>query len=403
MNYFASIIGMLIALFFLAGGCSNSDAANPLKPSQTLKFIQEPVNEPVVLSGTAGWPVFVTDPCVIKDQEGYHLFYTSLFCKKGGEYYYSWDAANPLECNPGDMIGIIGYAFSSDKGLTWEFRGNPVVTKGPEAWQSADLETPFVLQRSDTLYLFYSALGLRNGVEFQSRYQIGAAILKLNGKTIRQALLNDGAMFTKLPDPILPYDTLTTSIDNNTQEPSAIIKDGKIELYYVGLSLSKPNSAIGVSGQDIKSVGIAKAVFDFDLNLISKSGIYLINQVNITEMKYINGIYHLFYTTQGNGDFHKGENIGYYRSSDGFSWEGPETLIEHGSGSDFNNWGVMAPTVVVDNDSLVMFFSSWQIQDRICFPDPLTPDTRFGMPFSNENQCIYGSFGRAVAPIPEDF
>jgi predicted GH43/DUF377 family glycosyl hydrolase len=392
----------ILLIILLIAGCGNATSQSQTQ-STTLSFIKEPSNAPVISSGLKGWPMFPTDPCVIKDNEGYHLFYTSLFCKKDGSHYYSWDAGNAFGCDLSEMIGTVGYAFSSDQGMTWEFRGSPVVQVAPEDWQSGDVETPFVLHHGDSLYLFYSALGMKDGSEFGNRYQIGAAILDLQGSSIRQMLSNEGTTFERLPEPVLPYNLTSMSFDNNTQEPSVIVKDGKLELFYIGIKLSKPDQPVDAPGNSITSVGLAKAVFDRDLNLISNSNGFILNGANITEVKYFNDKYHIFSIAQGDGEFHCKERINYYTSLDGITWSSPEILLTHGQGDDYDNWGIMAPTVIIDNNELVMFYTAWGIEDYPCFPEPFTSDIRFGMPFNNETQCIHGYVSRATAPRPETF
>jgi hypothetical protein len=55
----------------------------------------------------------------------------------------------------------------------------------------------------------------------------------------------------------------------------------------------------------------------------------------------------------------------------------------------------MAPTVVVEESEIVLFYSGWSIADRLCF-EPWGPDIRFGYP-TTDDRCIYGSVGRATA------
>jgi hypothetical protein len=116
------------------------------------------------------------------------------------------------------------------------------------------------------LYLFYSALGSRNGKAFESRYQIGAAALELDGKTARESLMDESVHFVKNRDPLLPFNLEKTHHDNNTQEPSALWKDGRIELFHVGLKLKKPAESVTAAGQEITDVAIYRALFDKELN-----------------------------------------------------------------------------------------------------------------------------------------
>ena len=49
-------------------------------PDLALVFSREPVDRPVLTSGTADTPMIVMDPCVISDADGFHLFFSSFFC-----------------------------------------------------------------------------------------------------------------------------------------------------------------------------------------------------------------------------------------------------------------------------------------------------------------------------------
>jgi hypothetical protein len=383
----------------LAVGCHRDDPAQPQPPSipaAAPSFTRQPAADAVVQSGRAGWPIFPTDPCVVEDAEGYHLFYTSYFCNAGGIYHYSWDVDDLAACNIMDSVSTVGYAFSADRGLTWEFRGAPVLMPGIEAWQCGDLETPSVTMVAGRLYLFYSATGTFEGQPFPQRYQVGVATLDLAGRTIRQRLIEDDGVFTARSEPLLPYDTSTTSFCNNTQEPSAVVRDdGNLEVFFVGIGLARPDLPPEVPGQDIVSVGMARAVFTPDLAPIELPAAYLLPGANITEVKHYDGAYHVFATTGTSGEFHRDERIVYYRSHDGTTFTGPTVLLT--PDAPFDAWGMMAPTVVVEPDRLVMFYSGWSREDHPCFPEPLPPGTRFGRPSDGNSTCIFGSIGRAVA------
>jgi predicted GH43/DUF377 family glycosyl hydrolase len=391
---------LCLVVFVYSVGCSHN-ASGPGDNDQVppnLVFSRDPAGAPVISSGSAGWPIFPTDPGVVADSEGYHLFYTSYFCNAGGTYYYSWDVNNLAACNILDAVATVGYAFSSDGGLTWEFRGRPVVMPGPEAWQCGDLETPHAVIVGDTVYLFYSATGAFQGQPFSERYQIGVATLDLHGETIRRRLMTEDAEFTRRPEPLLPYNTTATAFNNNTQEPSVVVRDGRLEIFYIGVKLAEPQLPADAPGQSILGYGLAKAVFTPDLSLVENSDRYLLPGANITEVKYFDSAYYVFSTTGTNGEFHRQERIELYRSSNGVTFSSPVDVLS--PQTSFDSWGLMAPSVVVNDSSLVLFYSGWSSEDHPCFPEPLPPDTRFGRPSDNGATCIHGAIGRAVAARP---
>ncbi len=393
-------VAWFLMMPFSATGCSSDNTsivATPPPPAG-LRFERDPATVPVVSSGTAGWPIFPTDPGIIADSDGYHLFYCSYFCNAGGEYYYSWSAGDLGACNIMDVVTGIGYAFSDDSGRTWEFRGRPVLLPGEESWQCGDLETPHVAIVGDRLLLLYSATGIHSGEPFPQRYQVGAATLDLNGASIRQRLLVDDADFVARSEPLLPYDTGATNFDNNTQEPSVVVNDdGNLEVFYVGVGLSRADLPPEVPGQDIVSVGLARAVFTPDLEPLELPSGYLLAEANITEVKRFDGAYHVFATIGTAGEFHREERIVLYRSHDGVTFFGPFDLLL--PEAEFDAWGLMAPTLVVEDDQLVMFYSGWSREDGPCFPEPFHAGIRFGRP-SEGDTCIHGAIGRAVAVRP---
>jgi hypothetical protein len=58
----------------------------------------------------------------------------------------------------------------------------------------------------------------------------------------------------------------------------------------------------------------------------------------------------------------------------------------------------MAPTVVVEPERLVMFYTAFGLEQRACFPVPA--DGRFGRPVLNGAACLYATVARAIAPRP---
>ena len=123
-------------------------------------------------------------------------------------------------------------------------------------------------------------------------------------------------------------------------------------------------------------------------------------------MHYRSGAYHVFSTksppwyadypgkAEELDDFHYNESITYYRSVDGRSWSPAHTILKKGPAHSFDNWGIMAPTVVFEKDHVVMFYTAWGIGDQTM--TPLPPDGRFGAS-RGKSQVIWGTIGRAKA------
>jgi hypothetical protein len=381
----------------LLGACAPANIARTAPAAVTPplpRFIRQPDKQPTVSSGRAGWPIVAFDPDIYVDDEGYHLFYTTLFCRQASGYSYSWDPSNLAGCDILHVVGSIAYAFSNDQGLTWQFRRTPVVMPSDTGFDSAKIETAYVFRLGDTLYLTYSADGDRGGRKLKSRYQIGVAKLVLGRRSVREALSSDSTRFNRRSTPLLPFDLRGGRFDNNVQEPSVVVTPDGIFLYYIALGLRLPEESVEAPGQQITSVGLARAVLDRDLRVRSRSASSLLDGVNITEVDYYDGIYHLFSTTSGSGEFHKGERLSYSTSGDGVHWSPPVPLL-HDSIAGLDEWGMMAPTVAVGEDRLLLFYTAYTAEPHACFPVP--PNGRFGLPVAGGSECLFATVGRAVA------
>src|SRR5262249_10627735 len=110
-------------------------SVNP-RPAPSVEFQASPGDSPVIYSGTASTPMFIIDPSVIKDDEGYHLFFSSLFCKTPSGLSASWDFDLPYEGNIAKLVTGLTYAFSPDQGLTWEIRNSPILAPSESEWEN---------------------------------------------------------------------------------------------------------------------------------------------------------------------------------------------------------------------------------------------------------------------------
>jgi predicted GH43/DUF377 family glycosyl hydrolase len=388
------------AILLTLSACASGGVAR-IEPSPGLPvfpaFEREPAARPVISSGRAGLPVVAFDPGVFVDDEGYHLFYTTIFCRAKQYPSYSWDPANPAGCDIINSFGSIAYAFSSDLGLTWQFRRTPVVFPSDSGWDAAKIETASVFRLRDTLYLTYSADGRRGGRMLTSRYQIGLAMLPLEGRSVNAAMMDDSTRFARRRDPLLPYDLRAGRFDNNVQEPSVVIRPDGMYLFYVGLGLLLPEEPVEAAGQQIRSVGLGRAVLDDQLNVISRSESAILPDANITEIQYFDGEYHLFGTTSTAGEFHKGARLNHATSPDGVHWSALEPFLDGGVAG-VDDWGMMAPTVALARDRVVLFYTAYSTDPGNCFPVP--PTGRFGRPVAGGTECLFPTVGRAVAARP---
>jgi len=383
------LIGILFS-FIISSSENNAGTID----ETSFNFIKEPNNIAVISTGYSGLPAVVSDPFVLTDDDGYHLFYSNAFCYDGTSYLYAHDH-NDLnsDCNIYNGLFTIGYAFSSDKGLTWEFRDEPVILNGIAKWDQ-QIETANLVRLDDELVMFYSAFGPENNV----RYQISAASPNLNGHTIYQKLMIDNSMFERVSPqvPLLSGNSLGY-FDMNTQEPSVIYRNGNFEVYYVGLEFSQDIPLDDLQDlSELRGVDLGKAIFDRDYNLISRTPNPLLKGINTIEVNELNSKDYLFYTTFGDGDgVHGGEEIAYRISNDqGKTWSHETKILSKNDNYSFDNWGVLASTVFSDGEDLYMFYTASEVGDiDICYS---APQERWGVPIENESQCNYLTLGRAT-------
>jgi hypothetical protein len=387
------IAALAVALGFVMGCGSQENTERGDFPS----FVRDPGDRPVVLSGVADWPSLVADPSIIADGEGYHLFYTAFFCREpDGSWSFSWDPQRAQACDLNQAFGTTAYAFSSDGGRSWEFRRTPVIPKGAEPWNDGDIETPFVSRVADRLYVFYCALGSREGAALHNRYQLGVATLDLGGRSIREALLATDETLVHRQEPIVAADLVERYGINNAQEPSVVVRDGRFELYFVSLGLAKPAEDVTAPGQEL-SLALRLLRLDETLSPLEPPSAPLATggTANITEVRFFDGRYHLFATT-AELDGHENDEITYSVSGDGLHFTAPTTILRRRDGA-FDNWGLMAPTVVVEPDSVVLFYTAWEAQEHRC--QITGPDGRMGMSQQSGSgaRCLYATLGRAVS------
>jgi hypothetical protein len=393
----------VISLVLLAAACAPArlPPPSPVPGGAPVQgFTLEPDSQPVVSSGRAGWPILPSDPNIYVDAEGYHLFYSTLFCRRDGGYVYAWDPAHPHDCDINKVVTAIAYAFSRDHGLTWTFRQSPVLQPPDSGFDSYRIETAYAFRIGDVLYIAYSGDGDLNGHPFRGRYQIGLARLVLGQQSVRAALMDESRQFERRPTPWLPFDLGQAGSDNNVQEPSVTMGPDGLVLYYIGLGLRLPNEPTGAPGQHIDRVELRRALLDDQLHVISRSDAGVPGGVNTPEVRYFDGAYHLFGTTLISRT-QQGQDIIYATSPDGVRWSTPRIILSPGGVPGFTDWGLNAPTAAVDTGHVVLFLTAIGSESRACFPVP--PEGRWGVPWGGGNdKCIFLSVARAVAPRPLD-
>jgi predicted GH43/DUF377 family glycosyl hydrolase len=400
---------VLVVLFLAAGGASAGSGADDSadQARETLAFRRQPLDRPVIDSGTPGRPVLVMDPMVLADSEGYHLFYSTFFCKSDGSLAHAFDSLAGKTDTAAPLVSALGYAFSADKGTTWRFRPTPVLVPAENAWEKHKVETAFVVRDNDQLLLFYSALGYHDGRLLDNRFQLGVSRLPLAGRGIREALLSTETMFQRIrTTPLVPFDLTKTCFMNNVQEPSVVCRDGRFEVYFLGIGFALPDQTPEANGQKFVEIGLGRAVFDTQFRELERTDKPILHGVNMPEVTFVDGRYWLFSTGFGSGLVHKGSYLQCSTSVDGVHWERPRAILEARKEGTFDNWGIAAPTLVRDNAQWVLFYSALGVT-------PARPGESFGQagPFTltakkwairlpQENRAVGANLGRAVSEVP---
>lgn len=339
--------GRLIGLLGLAGLITGSGA--DFRPEAPLA------------AGLAGRPLFFWDPFIYKEGALTHVFFGSLFCRRGQTYDYTWNPANPQACRLDDAIFAIGYALDDGSGR-WRFRHTPVLFPAAAgAWDDHYIETPSLVRAGGRYLLFYSAWPK---ARFK-RYQIGVAALA-GGSGLGKRLLDDESGFQRVGSaPLIPSgDGIGRE---NTQEPSVVLNGRRLEIFYLGLvadrkGSSQPLGAAGLSEQtaDLRAISLGRRCFDFGLRALNcgpqpaallqtrfeptgPSGA----MVNTPEVLLVRGRYLLFYTDlgSGRGPYFQGNHLSYRFAPDAIHWSDAIPLVGPSAGE--SAWGTASPTAAV--------------------------------------------------------
>lgn len=384
----ALVIGLFLHALYTAQGRGPA--------AVSLTFRQEPVGKPVLASGTASTPLFVIDPCVLTDDEGYHLFFSSFFVETADGLSLFRDREASFEDDSlalSRLTTAIGYAFSADQGLSWEVRSTPVLAPASgDAWDNGRVETANAVVADGALYVFYCADSVFAPGVFTTRYQIGAARLELGGRGLREAMMADQGALRRVSDaPVLPGVTDRPSYRNNVQEPSVVVREDGFDLYFVGLRLADPTQPIGAPGQGIRQIGVGRAVLSRDLAVRAVSERPILSGANLIEVDRVDGRYFMF-SAAGGGEAHRGQRLAYRTSEDGLHWSRPRRILPEIGESAFDSWGAHAPTVVQEGEGLVLFYTGLEA-------GPGGPEDRWGIPMNAEER-LFATLGRAVSVEP---
>jgi hypothetical protein len=255
--------------------------------------------------------------------------------------------------------------------------------------------------------LFYSALGYHDGRLLDNRFQLGVSRLPLAGRGIRQALLSTQETFQRMrATPLIPLNLTKTCSVNNVQEPSVVCRDGRFEVYFLGIGFALPDQTPEAKGQKFVEIGLGRAVFDKQFRALERTDRPLLGRVNMPEVTFVDGRYWLFSTGFGNGLVHKGSFLQCSTSDDGVHWQPPRAILEARKEDAFDNWGIAAPTLVRDHAKWLLFYSAFGVSPAMPegFRGQVGPFTltakKWAIRLSGENRAIGANLGRAISEAP---
>lgn len=344
---------ILIALIVLICCCSNEEDNSLQKQGKKWQF--DPV-APVINNGTDIIDlVAASDPSILKDDEGYKLYYTCV-----GVTQEEIDAAAPLDPIP---ISRICVAVSADGIAFTRHPNNPILGLSESGWDSDALETPFAMKIGGEYWLYY------NGKDAQDMVDV------INGDkntlgSIGLAISSDGITFAKSEaDPVLNPSPLTDPVsyvgswDSWVVEGPCIIEvESEYWMYYGGAGSE-------VAGEMINSIGLAKSsdginwTKAFQNPIINEGNASSWDRYHVIDPSVVryNNRYMLWYH---GGDMYFGHdeeysnfNIGVAYSVDGIGWskDSSNPALENNV-LDWTSSGIMAPSVIEESDKFVMYF-----------------------------------------------
>lgn len=314
---------------------------------------------PVILpQDSPPWIRWKTDPCALID---------------GGNWFLYFGA------NDNGVNTQIGRATSFD-GKNWIADTIQVmVPLGPTgAWDDTEVETPFVLidesaPPSERYKMWYAGKGNAGSNRPAFAYQIGYAYssdginwIKYNDPS------NDGDPRFAQSDPVLPIpefivageDTIpeTISYDSwTTAEPSVVLEDGTYKLYYLGLGLvddvfahwvalaTSTNGYVWQRDSIVFSPSFTgKEAAGIACPAVIKEGNEYLLFYSMVEMPY-----------DSFANIERG-TIGLAKSVDGvnFARVSLQPILTHGPSESYYESGLFAPSPLIKDDSLYLYFSS---------------------------------------------
>jgi len=269
-----------------------------------------------VLRVVANWTIGVSQPSLIKESDGYKM------------WFMGWDEYN---------MWRIGYA-TSHYGFDWtEYSNNPVLGEGISgSWDDDGVYSPCVIKDGNTYKMWYTGY---SGVDKLAR--------------IGYATSPDGINWIKHPTPVLGEGSSGTWESDGVGAPS-VIKDGTTyKMWYEGSDvdwwwrIGYAESFDGINWTKYSNNPVLNEGEEGDWDEWGLGAPTVVKDATIFHMWY-SGI-----------DGNNLARIGYAISQDGYQWtkSSENPVVDKGYGESWNNIDVSHPAVVINDNEHI--FELW--------------------------------------------
>jgi predicted GH43/DUF377 family glycosyl hydrolase len=226
-------------------------------------------------------------------------------------------ASSQSESTAGDSVRFVWKRYS----------GNPVFPATPGTWRESQTANPDVLLNGPTYFMYFR--GQRDGHD-----RIGVA-------TIPKEKF-DGATWDIHPEPIIDVGGPGSWDEHHALDPAAIKFQGKVFLYYTG-----------VSPRADRSICLAVSDDGIHFRKFEKNPVVIGGAPEITEK---DGVLYLYYWKQVPGK--KGFQIHYATSRDGYDFKEPDQSLALPVGPEgaWDSFTVETPRVFLENGLYYMIY-----------------------------------------------
>jgi predicted GH43/DUF377 family glycosyl hydrolase len=324
---------------------------------------QTEVEEQVVIKKEVGdWVEYKKNPVIkYKDTLSNTLWGDASVIKEDG-IYKMWLVGGEPFAQP--IVAKQYYATSPD-GINWDINKDPVLEPTPGAWDSHGVETASVIKVGSTYHMYYTGYD----TDFSTAiYSMGHATSK------------DGINWTKDPNnPIIkPQDDPLKWGYFTTAEPAIVYHKGTYYLYYASAKSNWPDegSPFGIM------VATSKDGSNFTegkiAHTLSSSYDASTYRGYSTPAVYVDdGVFHLYHGVVRNPDKFEQVAISSAISTNGFDFKEVEADIFATGEKAWRNYEILAPSVLLDGDTLKMWFSGQAT-------DSSSPDFTFGIGYATK-------------------